>query len=109
MENEKVNFKSTDEKPEKDKTIQGQALPDFPTSFGLTKDQVSKIKIGDEITVKITGTVIGLRETAGAMVPGMEGANNQQKMIEVQLKTKKVMEVESNSADMELRRMTSGE
>lgn len=72
---------------------------DMPMWVAVDKDQGKKLSIGDTVKVVVSGEVAGIRERRN--IDGHTAG------IEIELKTHKVLEVESNTADVALKQMTA--
>lgn len=101
---EKVESKKKDQ-PVKAK-IEAKAMPTAPkdwsppTNFQVDKNQLGKADVGSEISVTIKGEIVSIRKVG----VGIEGERNAS-MLEVEISSPKVSHVESNSADVEMKRI----
>lgn len=85
------------DQPKKVQNVQGSALSDRPVFVGVPRDQVKSIEVGDEITVSVTGEVFGVRK--------LDKDNPDKDNYEIELRTAKKVEVQSNQADMAYKKM----
>jgi hypothetical protein len=91
--------KELSEKPSPlNKPVEAQPA-DMPMWLAVGKEQGKKLSIGDSITAVVRGEIAGIRERRN--IDGDTAG------IEVELKTHKVLEVDSNTADVALRQMTA--
>lgn len=82
--------------------VNAKASPNMPFYFMVTKAQASDLMVGDNIKVRVEGEVVSIRKPMGG-APG-EGEPDQDHL-EIELRSAKKVEVESNPADVALRQM----
>ena len=90
-----------DSKGKKENKVDASALPHMPFIFGVTPDQAKELRVGDNIKVRVQGEVVSIRKP---MLTAMDGKASTDKY-EIELRTADKVEVESNPADVALRKL----